>query len=146
MDWLGEGYLEAVDGEEAAEDALLEARPQHDHVVLLIHGGERRRGRRSGGLTKGSSKRRLGVEKRGWDGEMRWRKRKRKRKIRWPPKDDSRERIWGGERRGRPFGVQVLRNWSICARSRHMHAANFLFGTRASSGSSNNFFKKTSNL
>ncbi len=55
MDWVGEGYLEAVDGEEAAEDALLEARPQHDHVVLLIHGGERRRGRRSGGLTKGSS-------------------------------------------------------------------------------------------
>jgi hypothetical protein len=31
-------HLEAVDGEEAAEDALLEARPEHDHVVLLIHG------------------------------------------------------------------------------------------------------------
>ena len=32
-------HLEAVDGEEAAEDALLEPRAQHDHVVLLIHGG-----------------------------------------------------------------------------------------------------------
>ena len=31
--------LEAIDGEEAAEDALLEARAEHDHVVLLIHGG-----------------------------------------------------------------------------------------------------------
>ena len=31
--------LEAVDGEEAAEDALLEPRAQHDHVVLLVHGG-----------------------------------------------------------------------------------------------------------
>ena len=31
-------HLEAVDGEEAAEDALLEPRAQHDHVVLLIHG------------------------------------------------------------------------------------------------------------
>ena len=29
--------LEAVDGEEAADDAFLEPRPQHDHVVLLIH-------------------------------------------------------------------------------------------------------------
>jgi len=29
--------LEAIDGEEAADDALLEPRPQHDHVVLLIH-------------------------------------------------------------------------------------------------------------
>ena len=32
-------HLEAVDGEEPAEDALLESRAQHDHVVLLIHGG-----------------------------------------------------------------------------------------------------------
>ena len=32
-------HLEAVDGEEAAEDALLEPRAEHDHVVLLIHGG-----------------------------------------------------------------------------------------------------------
>lgn len=31
--------LEAVDGEEAGEDALLEAGPEHDDVVLLIHGG-----------------------------------------------------------------------------------------------------------
>ena len=31
-------HLEAVDGEEPAEDALLEPRAQHDHVVLLIHG------------------------------------------------------------------------------------------------------------
>jgi hypothetical protein len=31
-------YLEAVDGEEAAEDALLEPRAQHDHVVLHVHG------------------------------------------------------------------------------------------------------------
>jgi len=31
--------LEAVDGEEAAEDTLLEPRAEHDHVVLLIHGG-----------------------------------------------------------------------------------------------------------
>lgn len=29
--------LEAIDGEEAADDAFLEPRPQHDHVVLLIH-------------------------------------------------------------------------------------------------------------
>ena len=36
-------YLEAVDGEEAAEDALLEPRPQHDDVVLDVHGGDRRR-------------------------------------------------------------------------------------------------------
>ena len=32
-------HLEAVDGEEAAEDALLEPRAQNDHVVLLVHGG-----------------------------------------------------------------------------------------------------------
>ena len=32
-------YLEAVDGEEAAEDALLEPCPQHDDVVLDVHGG-----------------------------------------------------------------------------------------------------------
>ena len=32
-------YLEAVDREEAAEDALLEPRAQHDHVVLHVHGG-----------------------------------------------------------------------------------------------------------
>ena len=32
-------HLEAVDGEEAAEDALLEPRAQDDHVVLLVHGG-----------------------------------------------------------------------------------------------------------
>jgi hypothetical protein len=31
-------YLEAVDGEEAAEDALLEPRAQHDDVVLHVHG------------------------------------------------------------------------------------------------------------
>ena len=31
-------HLEAVDGEETAEDALLEPRAQNDHVVLLIHG------------------------------------------------------------------------------------------------------------
>jgi hypothetical protein len=35
----GCAYLEAVDGEEAAEDALLEPRAEHDHIVLLIHGG-----------------------------------------------------------------------------------------------------------
>ena len=39
---MGFGHLEAIDGEEAADDALLEPRPQHDHVVLLIH---RRRSR-----------------------------------------------------------------------------------------------------
>ena len=29
----------SVDGEEAAEDALHEPCAQHDHIVLLIHGG-----------------------------------------------------------------------------------------------------------
>ena len=41
-------YLEAVDGEEAAEDALLEPRAQHDHVVLHVHGGRRGGGRPGG--------------------------------------------------------------------------------------------------
>jgi hypothetical protein len=36
---VGGADLEAVDGEEAAEDALLEPRAEHDHVVLLVHGG-----------------------------------------------------------------------------------------------------------
>jgi hypothetical protein len=40
-------YLEAVDGEEAAEDALLEPRPQHDDVVLDVHGGVDRIARRA---------------------------------------------------------------------------------------------------
>jgi hypothetical protein len=30
-------HLESIDGEEAAEDALLETRSQHDHVVLHVH-------------------------------------------------------------------------------------------------------------
>ena len=30
-------YLEAIDGEKTAENALLETRAQHDHIVLLIH-------------------------------------------------------------------------------------------------------------
>ena len=38
----GEGDLEAIDGEKAAEDALLEPRPQHDHVVLHVHRARRR--------------------------------------------------------------------------------------------------------
>jgi hypothetical protein len=30
-------HLEAIHGEEATKDAFLEPRPQHDHIVLLIH-------------------------------------------------------------------------------------------------------------
>lgn len=46
--------LEAVDGEEAAEDALLEASPEHDDIILLIHG------RRSVKRIEGSEARRGG--------------------------------------------------------------------------------------
>lgn len=58
--------LEAIDGEEAAENALLEAGAEDDDIVLLIHGrevegSERRRKRRlrrpflSVGVVKGAN-------------------------------------------------------------------------------------------
>lgn len=52
-------HLEAVDGEEAAEDALLEPRAQHDDIVLLIHGcggaASRRAGRGGSGEQEASA-------------------------------------------------------------------------------------------
>jgi hypothetical protein len=61
-------HLEAVDGEEAAEDALLESRAEHDHIVLLIHGG---RARVSTGRTGAADGREQDVAERG--GVGRWR-------------------------------------------------------------------------
>lgn len=43
----GGTYLEAIDGEEAAEDAFLEAGAEHYHVVLFIHGWRRTKERRN---------------------------------------------------------------------------------------------------
>jgi hypothetical protein len=53
-----DAHLEAVNGEEATEDALLEPRAQHDHVVLLVHGW--RPASRGGGLLL--RRRRSGVD------------------------------------------------------------------------------------
>lgn len=45
----GGGYLEAIDGEQAAEDAFLEAGAEHNHIILFIHGAA------AGALSKRSS-------------------------------------------------------------------------------------------
>ncbi len=37
-------HLEAIDGEQAGDDALLEARAEHNGVILLVHGGGGGRG------------------------------------------------------------------------------------------------------